>query len=139
MSGFQNAKDFFETLEALKGWESCREYVVEGAPFSCQAAAMADVDSVQAYCEWVVGFGKVTAPGATYDLHAASWDEDHRVATFFATYNAKHTGDGGPVPATNQETHSEYVYAIKINSDNKVESMKKIWNDSWALKELGWM
>lgn len=138
MSAFATAKKFFETLEALKGWEGCRQYVSDKAPFSCQAGAMADVTTVEGYCEWVAGFGSVTAPGATYDLHASSWDEDRQVATFFATYNARHTGDGGPVPPTNKKTVSEYVYAIKMNAENKVESMIKIWNDGWALKELGW-
>ena len=60
------------------------------------------------------------AENATYDLHASSWDEGTRIATFFATYHAKHTGDGGPVPPTNKETHTDYVYAVIMNSDGKV-------------------
>ena len=138
MSAFENAKQFFETLEALKGWAGCKEYVAAGAPFVCQSDAMADVKTVEGYCEWAAAFGKVTAPGATYDLHAASWDEGTRTATFFATYLAKHTGEGGPVPPTGKETHSDYVYALTMNSDDKVQSMTKIWNDGWALRELGW-
>jgi len=34
---------------------------------------------------------------------------------------------------------SDYVYAIKMNADNKVASMTKVWNAPWAMKELGWM
>ena len=80
----------------------------------------------------------MTAPGATYDLHTAGWDDSTRTATFFATYHAKHTGEGGPVPPTNKETHSEYVDAETMNSEDKVQSMTKSWNDVWAMKELGW-
>lgn len=138
MSAFEKATKFFETLEGLKGWKPCKEYVTDGASFTCQSGALADVKTVEGYCEWVTGFGKVTVPGATYDLHTTSWDEDSKTAMFFATYNAKHTGEGGPVPPTNKETHSDYVYAITMNADNKVQRMTKIWNDGWALKELGW-
>ena len=56
-----------------------------------------------------------------------------------ATYHAKHTGDGGPVPPTNKEMHTQYVYFLKMDEDNKLESMRKVWNDTWALKEIGWM
>ena len=83
--------------------------------------------------------GTVTAPGATYELHSSSYDDSSRTAVFFATYHAKHTGDGGPVPPTNRETHSHYVYVLRLGSDDKVSHLTKIWNAPWAMKELGWM
>jgi len=138
MSAFEKAKQFFNNLEALKGWEECKEYVADGAPFACQSDPLGDVKTVEGYCDWVTGFGKGTVSGATYDLHASSWDEATRTATFFATYHAKHTGEGGPVPPTNKETHSHYVYALTMNPVDKVQSMIKIWNGHWAMKELGW-
>ncbi|MCK5441294.1 MAG: hypothetical protein KAJ23_05340 [Maribacter sp.] len=58
---------------------------------------------------------------------------------FFATYHAKHTGEGGPVPPIQKETHSHYAYFLTMNEDNLVEKMVKVWNAPWALKELGWM
>jgi hypothetical protein len=30
------------------------------------------------------------------------------------------------------------VYVLKMNGDDKIESMQKVWNAPWALKELGW-
>jgi hypothetical protein len=107
--------------------------------FEAQSEPLIDITSVKDYCQWMAGFGNITAPGATYDLHAANYDEQTRTAMFFATYNAKHTGDGGPVPPTGKETHSHYVYALTMNADDKVEKMIKIWNAPWALKELGWL
>jgi hypothetical protein len=112
--------------------------VVNGAPFMAQSEPLADIKTVEAYCEWMAAFGSVTAPGATYDLHTSSYDEQTRTAVFFATYHAKHTGAGGPVPPTQQETHSHYVYILTMNADNKVERMVKVWNAPWAMKELGW-
>ena len=87
----------------------------------------------------MASFGTITVPGATYDLHSSSYDEKTNTAMFFATYHAKHSGEGGPVPPTLKETHSDYVYVISMNADNKVERMVKIWNAPWAMKELGWM
>lgn len=139
MSAFENAKKFFAACEQPAGWAGCEQYVVENAPFRAQSEPLVDVKTVAAYCDWMAGFGTVTAPGATYDLHSASFDEGTRTAVFFATYHAKHTGEGGPVPPTGKETHSDYVYVLTMNADNKVEKMVKIWNAPWAMRELGWI
>ena len=137
MSAFENAKKFFHACEAPQGWAGCQQYVAQDAPFSAQSEPLVEINTVEGYCDWMAGFGAI-APGATYDLHTCSYDEENRVAVFFATYHAKHTGEGGPVPPTQKETHSQYVYALTMNTDDKVASMIKIWNATWALKELGW-
>jgi hypothetical protein len=137
-AAFENARKFFEACEASEGWEGCKAYVVDGASFTAQSEPLADVKSIKDYCEWMAGVG-VFAPGATYDLHVACYDESTRTAIFFATFHLRHTGEGGPVPPTNQETHSHYVYFLTMNDEDKVESMTKVWNAPWALRELGWM
>jgi len=139
VSAFENAKRFFEACEAPGGWAGCKQYVVEGAPFTAQSEPLADVATVQDYCDWMAGFATVTAPGSSYDLHTCSYDEDSRTAVFFATYHAKHTGEGGPVPPTGKETDSHYVYVLTMNADDKVEKMVKVWNAPWAMRELGWI
>jgi hypothetical protein len=139
MTAFENAKKFFAACEAPEGWAGCKPYVADKAPFVAQSEPLAEVSTVEAYCEWMAALGTVTAPGATYDLHASCYDETTRTAVFFATYHATHTGDGGPVPPTHKTTHSHYVYVLTMNADNKVARMVKIWNASWALRELGWM
>ena len=139
MNAFENAKNFFVACEDLKGWAGCKQYVVDGAPFAAQSEPLVDINTVEAYCDWMAGFGKTTAPGATYDLHSSSYDEETRTAVFFATFHAKHTGEGGPVPPTQKETHTDYVYILTMNTDNKVERMVKVWNATWAMKELGWI
>lgn len=139
MTAFENARKFFNACEAPEGWAGCQAYVAEGATFSAQCEPLAEVKTIQAYTDWMAGIGKITAPGATYDLHTAAYDEVTKTAIFFATYHARHTGEGGPVPPTNQETHTDYVYALTMNDENKVAHMVKVWNASWAMKELGWM
>ncbi len=128
MSAFENAKKFFDACEAPEGWEGCKPYVVEGAPFTAQSEPLAEMKTVKEYCDWMRGLGTITAPGATYTLHTSSYDEDTQTAVFFATYHAKHTGEGGPVPPTGKATNSDYVYFLTMNDDNKVKSMTKVWN-----------
>jgi len=139
MSAFENAKKFFTACEAPEGWAGCKPYVAEGATFRAQSEPLVEIKTVEAYCEWMLGIGQKTAPGATYDLHTSSFDEATNTAVFFATYHGRHTGEGGPVPPTNKETHTDYVYVLTMNSENKVASMVKVWNASWAMRELGWM
>ena len=139
MTAFENATKFFIACEAPEGWEGCKPYVADGASFTAQSEPLAEIKTIKDYCEWMAGIGKVTAPGATYDLHTKSYDEATKTAIFFATYHARHTGEGGPVPPTNKETHSHYVYVLTMNDENKVARMIKVWNAPWAMKELGWM
>ena len=139
MTAFEVATKFFEACDAPLGWEGCKEFVEEGASFSAQSEPLVDIDTVEAYCEWMAAFGTVTSPEGSYELHTSSFDENTNTAVFFATYHAKHTGDGGPVPPTQQETYSHYVYILKMGDDTKVSHMTKVWNAPCALKELGWM
>ncbi|MFM8355111.1 MAG: hypothetical protein ACKOBM_09430 [Gammaproteobacteria bacterium] len=138
MTAFETARRFFEACEAPTGWVGCHEFVEADAVFAAQSEPLARITTVEAYCEWMLAFGTITAPGSTYTLHAASYDETTRTATFFATYHAVHSGEGGPVPPTHRQTHSHYVYALSMSANGKVERMVKIWNAGWAMQELGW-
>lgn len=139
MSAFDTARKFFEACEAPLGWAGCREYCVEGAAFVAQAGPLADVTTIEAYADWLHGFGTVTAKGATYTLHSQSFDAESNTAVFFATYHATHVGDGGPVPPTGKSVDSHYVYVLEMNGGGKVERMTKVWNASWAMRGLGWI
>ncbi len=138
MTAFENAARFFHACESAKGWEGCRQFVAPAAVFVAQSEPLVDVHTVEAYCEWMRGFGTITAPGASYDLHAASYDEANKSAMFFATFHGKHTGPGGPVAPTQKATASHYVYILTMNGDGKVARMVKVWNAPWAMRELGW-
>lgn len=138
MSAFENARKFFEACEAPKGWDGCKTYVADGASFSCQAGALAGIDSVQAYCDWMKGLVGGPLPDGRYTLHSSAWDGDTNTATFVATFHGTHKGEGGPVPPTNKATDTDYVYTLKMDGEGKVARMTKIWNDAYALAELGW-
>lgn len=135
MSIMDTAKQFFEACETGKGWDGCKDYCQADAPFACQADALADVTTVEAYCDWMKGlFGPV--PDGNYELKAMSLDEERNVVTAFAVFHGTNTVDG-PVPATNKTVAGDYVYAMYFD-DNKVSQLIKIWNDGHSLKQLGW-
>jgi len=138
MTAFDNATRFFHACESLQGWEGCKEFVAPGATFEAQCEPLVDVNSVEGYCEWMAGLGKGPLSGCRYVLNSSSYDQTNRTAMFFGTFTGKHVADGGPVPPTNQETNTDYVYALTMDGDGKVARMRKIWNAPWALKELGW-
>ena len=139
MSALTNASAFFHACESLKGWDECKQYVADDAGFSAQSEPLVDVSTVKDYVDWMTGFGNVTAAGCNYELHSSSYDNENSTAIFFATFTGSHVGEGGPVPPTNKTTNSHYVYVLKMNADDKIESMQKIWNAPWAMREFGWI
>ena len=138
MSALENARAFFDSCESGEGWAGCQQYVADGATFSAQCEPLAEMTGIEEYTEWMAGFIAGVAPGASYDVHVSAFDESTNTAVFFATFNGKHTADGGPVPPTNKETHSHYVYSLTMDDDGRLCKMVKIWNPTWALAELGW-
>lgn len=139
MSAFKNATKFFHACESAKGWSECEAYVEKNAKFSAQCEPLMDINSVEAYSEWMAAIGNITAPCASYDLHASSYDNESRSAMFFATFHLKHTGEGGPVPPTHKESSSQYVYILSMSQNDKVEKLVKVWNAPWSMRELGWI
>lgn len=137
MTAFENAARVFHACESSEGWEACRPYAEPDASFESQAGPVAELDTAEAYAEWMVGVAD-WMPDGHYHLHASGWDEENRAATFFATFHGRHSGEGGPVPPTNREMKSHYVFVLFMNGDGRVERMVKVWNAAWAMEQLGW-
>jgi hypothetical protein len=138
MSAFETATNFFHACEGLKGWEGCQQYVAPGAKFTAQSEPLVDIDTVEGYAEWMAGLGLNVLQGCSYNLHSSAYDESTRTALFFATFIGTHNGEGGPVPPTNKQTNSHYVYVLTLDENDLISSMVKVWNAPWALAELGW-
>lgn len=131
------AFDFFDACETGKGWEICKAFCHEGATFSAQADALADVTTLEAYVEWMKGL-LVPLPDGNYDLKSFAADLDRNTVSAYAVFNGTHTGEGGPVPPTNKNTASDYVYCMQFEG-GLISHMTKVWNDQRALRDLGWM
>jgi predicted ester cyclase len=132
----ETAEQFFVACETGKGWQACRAYCQPDATFSAQAGALADVNTLEQYTEWMKGLF-TPLPDARYDLKAFATDDARQIVMAYAVFSGSHTGEGGPGSPTGKTTQTDYVYVMEFGGD-KIRHMTKIWNDGFALNELGW-
>ena len=132
----ETAEKFFAACDTGKGWQGCQAYCHPDATFSVQADALAGIETIEQYTEWMKGLF-TPLPDGSYDLKSLATDEERKVVTAYGVFSGSHTGDGGPVPPTGKRTQTDYVYAMEFDGD-KIRHMTKIWNDGFALKGLGW-
>jgi len=133
----ETAEKFFDACETGKGWDVCRQFCEADATFSAQAPALAEVDTLEAYTEWVKGLF-TPMPDAHIELRSFAVDEERGNVTAYAVFHGTHTGEGGPMPPTGKKAAGDYVYVMEFNGD-RISHMTKIWNDAFSLQQLGWM
>ena len=137
MSGnLDQARLFFDACETGKGWAGCKQYCTPQATFSCQSGALADVDSLEGYCEWMKDL-LIPIPDGHYELKFFAEDEERGCVAAFAVFHGTNTGPGGPGEPTGRTAAADYVYAMDFDGD-RIRHMTKIWNDGITLQELGW-
>ena len=133
----EKAEQFFDACETGKGWETCRQYCQPQATFSAQADALAGVDTLEAYTEWMKGL-LTPVPDGRYEVRSFAVDEDRNNVAAFGIFRGTHTGEGGPLPPTGKGIEADYVYIMEFEGD-QIRHMTKVWNDGFSLKQLGWM
>ena len=136
MSIIETAKTFFDACETGKGWQECAQYCSADATFSCQSIALADTDTLEAYCEWMKGM-YTPIPDGRYELKFFAADQADRSVSAVAVFHGTQTGPGGPVPPTGGKIEADYVYHMVFDGD-RITHMTKIWNDTISLQQLGW-
>ena len=130
------AKAFFEACETGGGWEACEQFCTPDASFSAQSDALSGVTTLQAYTEWMKGL-LTFIPDGGYEVKSFATDEERQNVTVYGVFTGTHTGEGGPCAPTGKSTTTDYVYTMHFTGD-KISHMTKIWNDAWAVRELGW-
>ena len=136
MSMTQIAQDFFDACETGKGWNVCKQWCREGATFSAQADALADVSTLEGYTEWMKGL-LVPIPDGHYELKSFAIDEARGNVTATAVFHGAHTVDAGNGAPTGKTVAADYAYVMDFDGD-KIKHMTKIWNDGHSLRQLGW-
>ena len=132
----ESAERFFLACETGKGWEGCKAYCTPNATFSAQAEPLADVRTLEQYCDWMRGLlGFV--PDGRYELKSFATDEKRRYVSAYAVFKGTHTGPGGPCPPTGKSVETDYVYVMQFEHD-RISHMTKIWHSGLAVKQLGW-
>jgi len=132
----EQAQSFFEACETGKGWEACSPYCHPEATFSAQAAALAGIETVEGYCEWMKNLF-TPIPDGRYELKFFALDEERSCVAAFAVFHGTQTGPGGPGEPTGNTVAADYVYAMQFDGD-RIRHMTKIWNDTISLRQLGW-
>lgn len=135
-NNLEKAKLFFDACETGKGWDECKAYCHPDATFSAQAAALAEVTTVEGYTEWMKGL-LTPVPDGHYELKFFGEDVQRECVAAFAVFRGTHTGPGGPVEPTGKSVAADYVYAMEFEG-GLIRHMTKIWNDFISLQELGW-
>jgi predicted ester cyclase len=130
------AQRFFDACESGQGWLGCQQYCHADATFSAQAGALAGIDTLRAYTDWMKGLLK-PVPDGRYEVRSFAVDEQRNNVAAYGVFRGTHTGEGGPVPPTGKQVEADYVYVMEFDGD-KIRHMTKIWNDGVSLKQLGW-
>jgi hypothetical protein len=76
-------------------------------------------------------------PDGRYLLKSFATDEERGNVCAYGIFST-HTGEGGPCPATNRSTNTDYAYVMQFQGD-RISHMTKIWNAGWAMREIGWV
>ena len=132
----QTAEAFFDACETGKGWAGCASFCHDGATFSAQTDALAGVDTLEAYSEWMKNLLTPLPDGAA-EVRSFAVDEKRHNVAVYGVFRGTHTGEGGPVPPTGRRAAADYVYVMDFEGD-KIAHMTKIWNDGVTLRQLGW-
>ena len=132
----ETAKLFIEACDTGKGWEACKAYCQADAKFVVQANALDGIESVEAYTEWAKGI-LAPLPDAGYEMKSIGEDSAAKSVTAYSIFRGTNTGKGGPIEATGKKVETDYVYVLEFDG-GKIRRMTKIWNDGFALKQLGW-
>ena len=95
----ESAREFFEACETGKGWEGCKAFCHPDATFSSQTTVLADISTLEGYCEWMKNL-LTPIPDGHYELKFFAADEARDSVAAFAVFHGTQTGPGGPVPPT---------------------------------------
>ena len=136
MSITDSARRFVDACDSGRGWEECAQYCHDGASFSVQADALAEISTVEGYVGWARDL-LTPIPDASYELRSLATDQDHSMVTAFAVFSGTQTGPGPVDPPTGKSIVSDYVYVMEFEGD-RIRHMTKIWNDAHGLRQLGW-
>ena len=130
------AMAFFDAIDTGQGWAACRPCCTPDASFAAQAEPLAEVRTIEGYAEWMRGLMTVI-PDGRYEMRSFATDAERSSVCVYAVFFGTHSGEGGPCPPTGRSMRTDYVYVMEF-ADGRIRHLTKIWNASWALRELGW-
>ena len=91
MSITETAKAFFDAIEAGQNWDDFKMHCHDGATFSCQADALADVKTLEEYAGWMKGLF-TPIPDMHPDIQSVATDQERSIVIVQSVVHGKHTG-----------------------------------------------
>ena len=79
------AEAFFDACETGQGWNGCSAYCTPDATFSAQAEPLADVTTLEGYCDWMRGL-LTFVPDGKYDLKSFATDTERASVSAYAVF-----------------------------------------------------
>ena len=121
MDNLTKARAFFEACDYGKGWSICKSYCHENASFETKAETLAEIDTLDTYCDWMVEALAMFDNIVEIEVKSEAYD----VKKDIALINAEIRGNViiGPEPLFMK---TDYVYAINFNGE-KISHITKIW------------
>ena len=135
-TNLEPAKLFLEACDTGKGWVGCKKYCHVHSTFSSQTGALADINTLEGYADWMKNL-LTPIPDGHYELKFFAADEERDCVAAFAVFHGTQTGPGGPGEPTGKSIAAEYVYVMQFE-DGLIRHVTKIWNDTISLQQLGW-
>src|SRR5689334_10897180 len=102
----------------------CAPYCHSSATFASQTDALAGVDTLEAYTEWMKNL-LTPLPDGTAEVRSFAVDEARDNVSVYGIFHGTHTGEGGPVPPTGRSAAADYVYVMDFDA-GKIRHMTKI-------------
>lgn len=133
----QTAAQFFDACETGKGWSVCRQFCHPDASFAAQADTFDGVKTLEEYTDTMKHIIDGPVPDASYEMKAFAVDEERNSVIGFAVFRGTNTGEGGPPTPTGKSMESDYVYVMQFDGD-LISGVIKIWNDGFAMRQVGW-
>src|SRR5215475_12379700 len=90
------AMKFFEACETGKGWEGCKAYCHPNATFTAQAEPLADVKTLETYCDWMKGLLGFM-PDGRYELRRGGSTNSARTSRRTASFTRPTLAKAVPV------------------------------------------
>jgi predicted ester cyclase len=92
--------------------------------------------TIEEYTAWTKGLF-TPIPDANTEVKFLAEDAERSTVAAYAIFKGTQTGPGGPGEPTGKSVATDYVYVMEFEGE-KIKHMTKIWNDVYALRDLGW-
>ena len=137
----ETAEQFFDACETGKGWDGCAPYCHPGATFAGQTAALAGIDTLEAYTEWMKDL-LTPLPDGTAEVRSFAVDEVRHNVAAYGIFRGTHTGDFMGIPASGKPVEMRSIDIWRIEDGMFVEhwdelNLMEMFQQMGALPPLG--